>query len=797
MRGVFVFCVLCKARLLRQILIIVGINRGGLADDQWRKVFDKVFSQLHADHPADEWTLRIVDQPHGKPKLEAENPQSNAEFLAAEVTEEIVKSETTQAQEAAPENAQQAESIEAPTEQSYAVESSDSTAPLVEVSDVIGLSNAENLAQTEQSVQEETLSKEPLASQPTEEPVITEEHTKPHEGQVETAEPGCQSEHAEVCLHDARGEDVAQTVVEGHMNGLPLAVVLDQTNEGIVEASNDQQFGEQEVKATSDEETLLAHISEELKQLEVALSEPIQTEPLQVAPLEEKTKQPDDFPVEQTNEEAAKPDVGYVQAVLLQTPPDDLGLLANQSGEQPAVNEVLVAEEPVTTDENGSPAQVVQDNTLEESHESETIRMYAETRMFLSTAPDLPRTDMDIEPPTVEVTLNNQEDYKPEALMNGDAYDEPEKQIDELEVKPAQVEQESAQPEKTERASQTPQRPSSPPAKKEQPEEHSRKPEWMRRPLVRKGSVGRFLGRMKETMQSKRFHQDRLPVVVPPPLPDPPKRPPRRKTLHNLDLTRESLGNTSAEQSQVEAAPAVLSTPPQQQVVPNETDNRSGTLRSTASERRRKNSVGRFLGKVLSASSKHANQPESGTAAEEAPLLQDPPNEPAQQQTAIPPVADTPARSVSPTPAPSEKSRKLPHASLTDVSQYFRRILRPKTPTPDEAKSEKHAPERPPPPHPQSNDTSVEEEKQSDEKNAFVKQAKVHFKCQVRRILNVVLDQMNDCFSELSAPMALGKRTSALRDCRQSSGRWHSSRRGDRPSLRTTMQSLPCHCGTE
>ena len=52
--------------------------------------------------------------------------------------------------------------------------------------------------------------------------------------------------------------------------------------------------------------------------------------------------------------------------------------------------------------------------------------------------------------------------------------------------------------------------------------------------ISRKGSMGRFLGRI---MHSKRFHADRLPTssatVSSSGEQDPPKRPPRRKTLVN------------------------------------------------------------------------------------------------------------------------------------------------------------------------------------------------------------------------------------------------------------------------
>lgn len=724
-------------------------ERGGTTEERWREIFDKVFAGLRSDHPADEWTLRIVDHPPGKPTVVAECVDPPSELLEAEVTEEVAITEAAPTQEATAESVQQPDPAQTASEPSEALANGEQAIPSNDVNDVIALSNPENLDEAAQSAQEDAPAKEPLSSQPTEEPVAGDAEllAQPHDGQVESevAELECQSEHAQH-LHDAPGDDVAQALDQGHdsANEVPLTTLDDPTNEEVADASGDQATNEQETVVDGGKETHQESIAQEPVGPEVR-SEPIQSETLQAESGQEDVTQQEDF-VASANaetEEALEPDVGSIQMAHLQAA--DLEPVAKQSAEEPAV----VNEAPVEPTENGSPDQVTQEQggeTFEEPHESQAIRMYAETH-FISTAPDLPRTDMDnvdMDPPMVEVTLDNQEAYRSDGLMNGDAYDDPEKQIDELEVKPVQVEQESVSHQaeatagKAEQASQTPPRPSSPPAKKGQQEEHSRKPEWLRRPLVRKGSVGRFLGRMKETMQSKRFHADRLPVV-PPPLPEPPKRPPRRKTLHNLDLTRESL-NTSGEQSHAESVPPVQTTPPPpaapQSVASTETDNRSATLRSTASERRRKNSVGRFLGKVLA---KHANQSESGTAAEEAPLLQqqdvqcDAAQQKPQEQTVDSSVTPaTPARSVSPTPAPSEKSKRLPHASLTDVSQYFRRILRPKTPTHDEVKSGKHAPERPPPPHPHADDTTdgACADNPSNEKKPVVKQGRVHFKCQ-------------------------------------------------------------------
>ncbi len=220
---------------------------------------------------------------------------------------------------------------------------------------------------------------------------------------------------------------------------------------------------------------------------------------------------------------------------------------------------------------------------------------------------------------------------------------------------------------------------------KSQDNEGSRKPEWMRRPLVRKGSVGRLFGRMKVTMQSKRFHHDRLPVV-PPPQPEPPKRPPRRKTLANLDLSREP-EVTNRDESVLQSPPPA--TPKSAPV--NDFENRSATLRSTTSDRKKKNSIGRFIGRVLS--TKHLNQTEGTAAAEESPLLQQEPTSPVPQSPSPEPLPTT--------PAPSEKSKKGPvtavNEAVNDMGIFIRRILRPKTPTVDESK-EKPSPQRPPPP---------------------------------------------------------------------------------------------------
>ncbi|KAI9562225.1 hypothetical protein GHT06_013190 [Daphnia sinensis] len=238
---------------------------------------------------------------------------------------------------------------------------------------------------------------------------------------------------------------------------------------------------------------------------------------------------------------------------------------------------------------------------------------------------------------------------------------------------------------------------------KSQENEGSRKPEWMRRPLVRKGSVGRLFGRMKVTMQSKRFHPDRLPVV-PPPQPEPPKRPPRRKTLANLDLSREPEA-TSKDDSVFHSPPPA--TPKSAPV--SEFENKSATLRSTTLDRKKKNSIGRFLGRVLS--TKHLNATE-GTAAEESPLIQQEPQNPVAQDPVPEPLPTTPPPAT--TPAPSEKSKKgavtTVNEAVNDMGTFIRRILRPKTPTTDEAK-EKPSPQRPPPPSRHQTPTPNEQER--------------------------------------------------------------------------------------
>ncbi|XP_057364957.1 uncharacterized protein LOC130685655 [Daphnia carinata] len=253
---------------------------------------------------------------------------------------------------------------------------------------------------------------------------------------------------------------------------------------------------------------------------------------------------------------------------------------------------------------------------------------------------------------------------------------------------------------------------------KSQENEGSRKPEWMRRPLVRKGSVGRLFGRMKVTMQSKRFHPDRLPVV-PPPQPEPPKRPPRRKTLANLDLSREPEA-TSKDESVFHSPPPA--TPKSAPV--SEFENKSATLRSTTLDRKKKNSIGRFLGRVLS--TKHLNATE-GTAAEESPLIQQEPQNPVPQDPVPEPLPTTPPLAT--TPAPSEKSKKgavtTVNEAVNDMGTFIRRILRPKTPTADEAK-EKPSPQRPPPPSRHQTPTPNEQER-SPTTNA---KAGLQFDCQ-------------------------------------------------------------------
>lgn len=242
------------------------------------------------------------------------------------------------------------------------------------------------------------------------------------------------------------------------------------------------------------------------------------------------------------------------------------------------------------------------------------------------------------------------------------------------------------------------------PGKTSQDNEFLRKPEWLRRPLVRKGSVGRFIGRMRTTMQSKRFHPDRLPVV-PPPQPEPPKRPPRRKTLANIDVTREIESATKQEQNLVEATPK--SAP-----VVADFESKSATLRSTTSDRKRKNSVGRFIGRVLS--TKYLNATEGTAAAEEAPLLNQE-NQPTTPQPS--------------TPAPSEKSKKGPVMAVNDVGIFIRRILRPKMPGAEESK-EKPLPQRPPPPSSRHQTPTPNEADRKDD-NSFIKSGRVRFECQV------------------------------------------------------------------
>lgn len=234
---------------------------------------------------------------------------------------------------------------------------------------------------------------------------------------------------------------------------------------------------------------------------------------------------------------------------------------------------------------------------------------------------------------------------------------------------------------------------------KSQENEGSRKPEWMRRPLVRKGSVGRLFGRMKVTMQSKRFHPDRLPVV-PPPQPEPPKRPPRRKTLANLDLSREPEPISRDETVFHSPPPATPKSAPV-----SEFENKSATLRSITLDRKKKNSIGRFLGRVLS--TKHLNATE-GTAAEESPLIQQEPQNPVPQDPVPEPLPTTPPPAT--TPAPSEKSKKGAVTTVNDMGTFIRRILRPKTPTTDEAK-EKPSPQRPPPPSRHQTPTPNEQER--------------------------------------------------------------------------------------
>ena len=256
---------------------------------------------------------------------------------------------------------------------------------------------------------------------------------------------------------------------------------------------------------------------------------------------------------------------------------------------------------------------------------------------------------------------------------------------------------------------------------------------------MRKGSVGRFLGRMKETMQSKRFGPDRLPLAtVPPPELEPPKRPPRRKTLANLDLSRESVSvATSREYSQVDSPLPPKEATPIRETTP--AIDKSATLRSTTSERRKRtNSVGRFIGRVLS--TKHLNNVDG--SPEEAPLLQ-----PAATATSAPAESQTVPASATPTPTPEKTSKvkeqvnqakEQVNKAKEHVNQVIRntiRILRPvKNPgSADDSTKTKSVPERPPPP---SRPRSPSAEKAPKKDKPIIKSGKVQFHCQVIKTSN-------------------------------------------------------------
>ena len=336
---------------------------------------------------------------------------------------------------------------------------------------------------------------------------------------------------------------------------------------------------------------------------------------------------------------------------------------------------------------------------------------------------------IDDQPAAVEVEVP---ELVAAVLVNGSVEGEPSKQVEEVLVQAEQVEKLSASTPRLDVDGQTMK------SGKKTASESGRKPEWMRRPLVRKGSVGRFLGRMKETMQSKRFGPERLPVTVPPPEPEPPKRPPRRKTLANLDLSRESVSvATSREYSQLDSAP-----PPPKDATPVRDPlpamDKSATLRSTTSERRKRtNSVGRFIGRVLS--TKHLNTAD-GSPEETAPLQP----APAESQS-TPPAPTTPSATPEKTSKVKEQvnqAKEQVNKAKEHVNQVIRRILRPVNKTSgsvDETKT-KSVPERPPPPSRQRS-PSPSAEKASKKEKPIVKSGKVQFHCQVIKSINVCTHQ--------------------------------------------------------
>ena len=623
-------------------------------EERWRTAFEKLFGELRSNHPADEWTFRLLDQ------LIAAAPQPAEAIQPTPPT-------TPEPPAVVQIDALNKENVESETAEMKTNEEEES----------------QDDRNGDQTLENDTIGRDLMDGNPSDH----QPETATNHQQIESEEVPSEEEEEKV---DQPLEDDQQPVVDDN-NSAPSGHEDNQVDEVALtdiqpDQTDDAQQGE--MNGNADEPVLETGSSVGLE----AQDEQVETEPTESiqndvdsVPLETAQSDPPEIPVEQQQQEEINATLAVLDAAAATA--DDEETLPVQPNENGIPND----------NDQPDPA-VVQTNDDEEKFLNDSDELTDKSRQVNGDQ------SSDQDPPAKEV-----EEVAPVQISPS---------------RPAAQRLGASSPQLATNGDASSSKKS---AAKGQDNDLVRKPEWMRRPLVRKGSVGRFLGRMKETMQSKRFHPDRLPVV-PPPQPEPPKRPPRRKTLANLDLSRESenFNQQHSFSSQQNTAPVT------------DFESKSATLRSNASDRKRKNSVGRFIGRVLS--TRHLNATE-GTPAEEAPLLQQPnpppPPPPEEQQPARSPSAQR-----SPTPATTDKSIKGQAAmAVNDMGILIRRILRPKTAN-DEAK-EKSSPQRPPLPAHQQRPAPIETDMDTldntVEEKPVIKTGKVHFQCQVYKRFSTCL----------------------------------------------------------
>lgn len=620
-------------------------------------MFDKVFADLRANHPADEWTLRLVDQ--------------------------------------LPSAVKDVSPTEAVTENAAAPESEAAELMVLEQLGVTDVVTSEEEDKTVEVVELAHYSPTSL----------------PQEGEKKVVDDESVTNTEPVDQGDA-SVGINQPVDDVHPP--------DQPDCG---GSLTQEVQESVVDAVPIEEVSVE--AEVVPEVAPAVEESVPKEP-------EEENQP---AVEQAAEEGEQEKLDAEQSSPLENESDNN--VAEQQQPESQVTDVKEEPEPVQE----TTTQVVRDD--ENTAETEAIPVQETQSAQLEETPKETGEEPVSTEPTVELSVEIETPKEVSALIEVFNHDgtpvEAPKQVEEVEVKPPQLPEQppSASSPNLAKLGASKSTPSTPTSKKKRPTspasgEPTRKPEWMRRPLVRKGSVGRFLGRMKETMQSKRFGPDRLPVVPPPELP--PKRPPRRKTLANLDLNRESVTVNGEQTSQVDS-PAPPPTPKSashnNSISVDLEMSKSATLRSSTSDgRKRRNSVGRLaasaasrISRALSIKNLNSSDAASVTTAEAAPLLQ---QEAPKATTAAP---------AQPTPSPST------HKTMTikkDLGQLMRRmdprpvidrILAPKTPSAEEGNKNKPLPERPPLPAAAAAKVAPKERKEK----PIIKNGKVQFQCQVSK----------------------------------------------------------------